>query len=253
MKHILMIVTLTFLTACGPEASQNSQLADANHQRNDDVKVSEVKDYARLCFIDERSGSSCPGYTQIDPIKKCDLISSSSRDTQRHYDCTNAASNEFGVQMIHPIKVFASRSGEDYFRISEYFQIKVIQAFVKTSTLDSPSFRGIGFFANEISYRLYEPRPKPGSKDVGLFIKRHKLNRQTEFVRFKDGEQARAIGFGIAAQYSHGGSSYGYGWYVRPYAKFEADGQEYRNWDNVEDDYYIDLRTKFNRRADIVQ
>lgn len=257
---IILTVNLILLAACGMPAVSSE--VNATHQRNDDVAVMSVQNGKDFCFRWNPSPNLGSGTCSGAEI----LIAANCHELEREnsaggvyvtLDCRDEVRNALGTRLVAPVIISGWKSsGSDDFTFQEHFELKKIKFVVKQSAFVSPTFKGAGFWVDEVSFASHEGPHGPNGDDVGLFLTKQELINgalSTQHVTLKSGELANVFTVGASSQYSYGGSSYAFGKYFRPYVRFEANGEEYFNWDNVADDYFVRLQTTFDRKNDIAQ
>ena len=176
------------------------------------------------------------------------------------FDCNLAYAEAFEKPLLNhsswPAEIQKSHNGGTYSRNTAYvYEVTVV---VKAAAFDAASFRGVGLHAHGVTFweRLYNRHWGflVGSNDAeGGFIAKSAIAQIKREVTLKNGEKAYTFD-AILAQMSivNGASKPSFvGLTIRPNAKYEANGQEFVQWDNTQFDYFTGVN--FDRSSEILQ
>ncbi|MBL7669174.1 MAG: hypothetical protein JNM39_01695 [Bdellovibrionaceae bacterium] len=259
-----LLKSLSVFVATGLVSTMIVSQAQALDQ-NDDVKILSSQ-YTLVSFLPRDSGKRIetnpngPGMVLntnfCTETKKDDTYGS----TTQSFDCNSAYAEAFGKPLLNhsswDAEVQKTSYGSTYSRNSAY--VYAVTVVVKAAAFYADSFRGVGLHAHGVTFweALYNQHwgVLVGSNDAeGGFISKSKIAQIKREVTLKNGEKAFAFD-AILAQMSlvNGASKPTYvGLTIRPNVKFEANGQEFIQWDNTQFDYFIGRN--FDRSNEILQ
>lgn len=233
--------------------------------QNEDVKILSSK-YTMVSFLPRDSAKRIEtnpnGPGTVMNTNFCTEIGNETTGswTQMLFDCNSAYAEAFGKPLLNhsswPAEVNKSQFGSVHSRNLAY--VYEVTVLVKVAAFRADSFRGVGLHAHGVTFweALYNKQWGflVGSNDAeGGFISKSEIAQIKREVTLKNGEKAFAFDV-ILAQMSlvNGTSKPSYvGLTIRPNAKYEADGQEFIQWDNTQFDYFTGRN--FDRSSEILQ